>query len=68
MGESELRLRIVHHDDVAHTRGCSSPGDWSAIQHENLHAGAGAFGSAGSSDDPGTDNDEIEGFGHGKNR
>jgi len=36
MGESELRLGIVHDDDMSHACGCSSARDRSAVEDEDL--------------------------------
>src|SRR5262249_29116113 len=66
MGESEWRLGIVHDDNGAHARRCSSTGDWTTIQDENLQTCAGAFGGASGTNDSSANDDEVEGFGHGK--
>jgi hypothetical protein len=65
VGEGELRLGIVHDDNVAHSSGRSAPCDWTAIENKDLQAGAGAFSGASGTDDSSADDNEVEGFGHG---
>jgi hypothetical protein len=65
MGEGELRVGVVHDDDVTHARGSGSAGDGSTIEDEDFEAGAGAFSGTSSTDNPSAHDDEVEGFGHG---
>ena len=57
--QGELSFRIVHHDDVAHSRRSRAPSDESGFNYGDTHPRAGALGSARCADNAGAGDHNI---------
>src|SRR6185437_15165620 len=58
-GEGELRLGVVHDDDVAHAGGGGASACEISLDHSDAQSGKGAFTGAGGADDAAADDHDV---------